>query len=191
MDGKTVENALKYIGELFRGRADGHGADHSVRVYRNVLKIAAHYEECDVTLVSVAAILHDVDDYKLFQTANNANARAFLVAEGVDFAVCERIIDIINAVSFSKNRDRAPESLEAAIVRDADRLDAIGAVGIARTFAYGGRNGRSQDESVKHFYDKLLLLQDMMNTGAAREMAEKRHAFMESFLAELDEECRP
>ena len=191
MDGKTVENALKYIGELFRGRADGHGADHSVRVYRNALKIAAHYEECDVTLVSVAAILHDVDDYKLLQTANNANARAFLEAEGVDFAARERIIDIINAVSFSKNRDRAPESLEAAIVRDADRLDAIGAVGIARTFAYGGRNGRSQDESVKHFYDKLLLLKDMMNTGAAREMAEKRHAFMESFLAELDEECRP
>ncbi len=188
MNEKTVENAKKYVEQLFRDRADGHGADHSIRVYRNALKITSSCEGCDVRLVSLAALLHDADDYKLFRTENNANARAFLNSQGVDAATQDRICEIINDVSFSKNRDKPPVSLEAAIVRDADRLDAIGAVGIARTFAYGGEHGRSQEESVKHFYDKLLLLKDMMNTAAARGMAEERHRFMEEFLAELEKE---
>ena len=97
-----------------------------------------------------------------------------------------RICAAINAVSFSRNRDRRPETPEGRIVQDADRLDALGAVGIARTFAYGGGHGRTPEESIAHFHEKLLLLKDMMNTEKAREIAEERHAFMEAFLREWD-----
>ena len=100
----------------------------------------------------------------------------------------DRICRIINSVSFSQNRGRRPETIEGQIVQDADRLDAMGAVGIARTFAFGGEHGRPLRESVQHFYDKLLLLRDLMNTGAGRELAEKRHIFLESFLREYLEE---
>ena len=100
----------------------------------------------------------------------------------------DRICEIINSVSFSKNRGRRPSSLEGMIVQDADRLDAIGAVGVARTFAFGGRHARSLESSVQHFYDKLLLLKAEMNTQKAKEIAEVRHAFMEVFLEEFDKE---
>ena len=96
----------------------------------------------------------------------------------------------INGVSFSQNKGRRPDTLEGQIVQDADRLDAIGAVGIARTFAYGGKHGRPLDSSIQHFYDKLLLLRETMNTAAARRMAEERHAFMESFLAAYHRETQ-
>ena len=94
----------------------------------------------------------------------------------------------INSVSFSKNRGKCPELLEGKIVQDADRLDAIGAIGIARTFAYGGKHGRSLDSSIEHFHEKLLLLKDMMHTEKAKKLAESRHAFMEEFLKEWDKE---
>ena len=79
-----IDNAKKYIEEIFRGKADGHGVDHTLRVYHNALSIAGHYEDCDTELVSLAALLHDVDDYKLFQTENNANARNFLEKQGLN-----------------------------------------------------------------------------------------------------------
>jgi len=94
----------------------------------------------------------------------------------------------INSVSFSRNRGRFPESLEGRIVQDADRLDAIGAIGIARTFAYGGKHGRTLDSSIGHFHEKLLLLKAMMHTEKAKELAESRHAFMEDFLKEWEKE---
>ena len=97
---------------------------------------------------------------------------------------------VINSVSFSKNRGKTPESIEGKIVQDADRLDAIGAIGIARTFAYGGRSGRTLEETLEHFDEKLLLLKDEMNTPEAKKMAEDRHVFMESFLKEYNRECR-
>ena len=100
----------------------------------------------------------------------------------------ERICRDIASVSFSKNRGRKPETLEGRIVQDADRLDAMGAVGIARTFAYGGEKGRPLKDSVSHFHEKLLLLKDLMNTEAGRALAEERHAFMLAFLAELEKE---
>ena len=100
----------------------------------------------------------------------------------------ERIITAINAVSFSRNRGKKPETLEGKTVQDADRLDAIGAVGIARTFAFGGEHGRSLDASIQHFYDKLLLLKDEMNTKSGRELAEDRHSFMVRFLEEYRKE---
>ena len=102
----------------------------------------------------------------------------------MDPDVTERIVAAINSVSFSKNKGRKPETLEGRIVQDADRLDAIGAVGIARTFAFGGKHERSLESSIGHFYEKLLLLKELMNTAKAKELAETRHAFMEEFLRE-------
>ena len=152
MDGVT-RDAVEYIRKLFDGNADGHGTEHTLRVWRNAMMIAETEPDCDRNIVSLAALLHDADDYKLFTTENNANARRFLEA-----------------------------------VQDADRLDAIGAVGIARTFAYGGRHGRTPEDSIMHFHEKLLLLKDMMNTRQAKAAAEEKHAFMETFLREWDAE---
>ena len=100
----------------------------------------------------------------------------------------ERVCQVIRCVSFSRNRDRRPETPEGMIVQDADRLDALGAVGAARTFAYGGEHGRPMSESVQHFYDKLLLLKDMMSTNTGKKLAEERHAFLEEFLSRYLEE---
>ena len=102
----------------------------------------------------------------------------------------EYICRVINAVSFSQNRGKRPESLEGMIVQDADRLDAIGAIGIARTFAFGGEHGRTLEATIQHFQDKLLLLKDEMNTETAKKIAESRHLFMVNFLQEFDEETK-
>ncbi len=187
MGNNLISSAIEYVRELFAGNSDGHGFDHAMRVYRNAVTIADG-EECDATVVALAALLHDADDPKIFVTRDNANARTFLDDAGVGPETAERVIRAINSVSFSKNRGKTPETAEGRIVQDADRLDAIGAVGIARTFAYGGAHGRSLDESVKHFHEKLLLLKDMMNTETGRRLAAVRHSFLEAFLRELEEE---
>ena len=181
---RIEKDALIYVRSLFEGNSDGHGFDHTYRVYRNAMKIAETEVACDPQVVALAAILHDADDYKLFSTENNANARAFLNTHDVPLETVERICETINAVSFQKNKGKRPETLEGQIVQDADRLDAIGAIGIARTFAFGGSHGRSLDSSIQHFHEKLLLLKDMMNTEGARKIAESRHAFMENYLKE-------
>ena len=188
MSTTIIENAKSYIEEIFSNNADGHDAAHSMRVYANAMKLAERYHECDNEVVALAALLHDVDDHKLFDTKDNANARAFLTSNDLGEKEIEQICVIINGVSFSKNRGMKPESIEGQIVQDADRLDAIGAVGIARTFAYGGKVGRSLDDSLQHFYDKLLLLKDMMNTEPARRLAKERHAVLEAFLQEWKKE---
>ena len=182
------DNAIDYIRDLFQDDAGGHGADHTMRVFRNAMMIAQLEPGCDRTLVMMGALLHDADDHKLFHTVNNANARAFLNMQHLSEDQIDEICRIINSVSFSQNQGKVPETLEAKIVQDADRLDAIGAIGVARTFAFGGEHGRSVSQSVQHFYDKLLRLKDMMNTDAARRIAEERHAFLEAFLDELYEE---
>ena len=188
MTEEIIEQALEYIKKLFQNNSDGHDAAHSIRVYTNARKIAEEYPECDLTVVSLAALLHDVDDHKLFNTVNNMNARTFLKDRQVADSVTERICEVINGVSFSKNRGKRPSTLEGQIVQDADRLDAMGAIGIARTFAYGGKVGRPLEDSLKHFDDKLLLLKDEMNTEAAKRIAEDRHKYMEEFLAEFHDE---
>ena len=188
MDQEIIERAKEYIREIFKNNADGHDFNHSIRVYENARNIAAGYPACDLLVVSLAALLHDVDDHKLFSTENNQNARAFLQDQSLGQNKIERICTVINAVSFSKNRGKRPESLEGQIVQDADRLDAIGAIGIARTFAFGGKNGRSIESSLQHFHDKLLLLKDEMNTEEAKRIAEIRHSYMEGFLTEMQEE---
>lgn len=175
-------------GRCFRGTVTGHDFGHTMRVYHIAMEIADAEPGCDKQIVALAALLHDADDDKLFASENNANARAFLNSQNVDEAAVQRICAAINSVSFSRNRARCPELPEGRIVQDADRLDAIGAIGIARTFAYGGKHGRSLDSSIEHFHEKLLLLRDMMHTEKAREIAETRHAFMEAFLKEWEKE---
>ena len=147
--------AIEYIKELQGKDSGGHDAAHSIRVYKNALVILDKEPACDRTVVLLAAILHDADDHKLCNNVNNENTRAFLARKGVSDDLTEEIVRTVNSVSFSKNRGKRPETLEGKIVQDADRLDAMGAIGIARTFAYGSDQCRSIEESVQHFYDKL------------------------------------
>ena len=185
---EIIEAAICYIRDLFAENADGHGFDHSMRVYRNALRIMETEPAADRLVVSLGALLHDADDNKLFHTESNGNARRFLREHGIRPDIEERICEAVNAVSFSRNRGRIPETIEGRIIQDADRLDAVGAIGIARTFAYGGKHGRTPEDSIAHFHEKLLLLKDLMNTEKAREMAESRHTFMEQFLREWERE---
>ena len=188
MTNALIAACIGYVEELFKGNADGHDLDHTMRVYRTALAIAKEEAACDLQVVSLAALLHDADDYKLFNTVDYANARRFLEGHGVDPLVIEKVIEAIDSVSFSKNRGKHPTTLEGKIVQDADRLDALGAIGIARTFAYGGKHGRDLASSVQHFYDKLFLLKDEMNTASGRRLAQERHRFMEVFMEEFQKE---
>ena len=188
MNDQLINETIAYVEQLFHNNAGGHDTEHMLRVCRNAMKIAEHEPDCDMDVVIFAALLHDVDDHKLFATENNANARAFMAARNIPEKQIERICRIIDSVSFSKNKDRRPDTIEAMIVQDADRLDAMGAVGIARTFAYGGEHGRQMADSLQHFHDKLLRLKDLMNTESGRRMAEERHAFLEAFLTEYARE---
>ena len=162
---QAIEDAKAYVQELFAGNADGHGADHTMRVYRNAMMITEDEPEADPEIVALAALLHDADDHKLFHTENNANARAFLAMQKMDAEKTDRICDAINAVSFSQNGGKQPETIEGRIVQDADRLDAIGAIGIARTFAFGGKHGRDLASSIDHFHEKLLRLKFPRSAG--------------------------
>lgn len=145
------EKAAAFVRELLGGDAGGHGTDHVVRVYQNAMRIAENEPGCDREIVALSALLHDADDHKLFHTENNANARRFLSENAVPADRTERIIEAINSVSFSQNQGKVPATLEGRIVQDADRLDAVGAIGIARTFSYGGAHGRSLEASVRIF----------------------------------------
>ena len=188
MDERIIDAAKDYIKSLFADNTDGHDAQHSIRVYHNALKIAKAYPDCNLMVVSLAALLHDADDHKLFNTQNNSNARTFLQSQGADSSMTEFVCEVICGVSFSKNKGKRPETIEGMIVQDADRLDAIGAIGIARTFAFGDKNGKTIDSSLQHFHDKLLLLKDEMNTDEAKRIAEHRHKYIVGFLTEINNE---
>lgn len=185
---KMIDSAKQFVESLFAGDYSGHDAEHTMRVYNNALLITEKEPGCDRLVVSLAALLHDVDDYKLFSTENNENARTFLKEQQMDPETIEQICEIINGVSFSKNRGVSPRTIEGKIVQDADRLDAIGAIGIARTFAYGGSHGRSIRESLKHFDEKLLLLKNEMNTEEGKRIAQARHEYMKVFVDEIERE---
>ena len=188
MEKTRIERAIEYISKLFQGNGDGHDLSHSLRVYKNAMLIAKAEGQGEEEMIALSALLHDCDDHKLFHTENNANARSFLEQEKLPAEVIEEICKNINSVSFSKNRGKAPETIEGKIVQDADRLEAIGAVGIARCFQFGGSYGRSLENSIEHFYEKLLLISKELNTPAARKMAEKRDKLMQDFLKEWGEE---
>lgn len=182
--------AIEYINALFKDNSDGHDVDHTMRVFNLAIGITKDYPESDLFLISMSALLHDVDDHKLFQTENNQHAREFLKSHHVEEENIEKVCQITNEISFSHNQKKKPTSLEAMIVQDADRLDAMGAIGVARAFAYGGKNGRPLSSSIQHFHDKLLLLKDMMNTETGKKMAEFRHQFLLDFLKEYEKETR-
>ena len=202
-----IENALEYIKELFSGDSSGHDYYHTVRVYKLAVEIAKQ-ENVDVNIVQLAALLHDVDDSKLSPETHDTkkNAVDFMAANKVDVEVMEAVCKIIEEVSFAGTDSVVPSTIEGKCVQDADRLDAMGAIGIARTFAYGGSRGRTlydpdispqmgmgkeeyqknqNTTSINHFYEKLLLLKDMMNTAMGKKLAEHRQAVMEEFLVEF------
>ena len=168
----------------------------------------AKQENADVKTVQLAALLHDVDDIKLSLDtyATKKNAVDFMMANKVDEEIIKVVCKIIDEVSFAGTDSVVPDTIEGKCVQDADRLDALGAIGIARTFAYGGSRGRkiydpeikpkmgmnkeeyrnNQDStSINHFYEKLLFLKDMMNTTEGRKLAEHRQAVMQEFLNEF------
>ena len=185
---QTINAAKQYVKGLFANDFGGHGVDHTIRVYQNALEIAKSESACNMFVVCMAALLHDADDHKLFNTQNNQNARAFLADQGVSQNEIDMICEVINCISFSQNKGLTPQTLEGKIVQDADRLDAIGAIGIARTFAFGGAKNRSLDNSLEHFDEKLLLLYDLLSTEEAKRIALPRHQFLMSFYKQFKEE---
>ncbi len=199
-------DAENYVKELFAGDAGGHDWFHTMRVTRTA-KALAQKTGADPLITALAALLHDADDRKLFDGdgASLPHAAAFLAEHGVPADVSARVLTAITEVSFKGTDSVVPSSPEGKCVQDADRLDAMGAVGIARAFAYGGSRGRAiwdpaepratetdgktyerrVSSSVNHFYEKLLLLKDMMNTDEAKRAAERRDRFMRRFLEEF------
>jgi uncharacterized protein len=202
-----IESAIKYVEEIFADDCSGHDYHHTMRVYRLAMKIAEN-ENADMLIVQLAALLHDVDDIKLSPETHTTkkNAVDFMRRNGVNDAVVTSVCRIIAEVSFAGTDSVVPSTIEGKCVQDADRLDAIGAIGIARTFAYGGSKGRKiydpdikplinmneedyrtnlNSTSINHFYEKLLILKDLMTTESAKKIAEHRQAVMEKYLEEF------
>ena len=201
---QIIQKTAEYVKTEFERDSSGHDWWHIHRVWKNALAICQH-EQADVFTVELAALLHDLDDWKL--NPSNAEtpvrAAAWLRQMDVDPTVSAHVCEIITHLSYKgagvKNKI---STIEGQIVQDADRLDAIGAVGIGRAFAYGGHAGRplydpdkppqmhqsfeqyknSQSATINHFYEKLLLLKERMNTPTAKKIAEQRHTYMEKFL---------
>lgn len=201
---RVFDSAKMYIEALFKGDGSGHDFHHSMRVHDAAVAIQKR-EGGDLGIIRLTALLHDADDRKLFDTVDYGNARGFMDSMSISGETQDAVIHAISQISFKGRDTVTPDTLEGRIVQDADRLDAIGAIGIGRAFAYGGSRGRlmhspgsnpRQDMSemeycsgegttIDHFHEKLLLLRDMMNTPTARSLAEGRHAFMLSFLEEF------
>ena len=188
-----IEKTKAFAREVFAGDASGHDFDHTLRVFHMATRLARE-EGADLQIVQLAALLHDVDDRKLSPDTCEGKLRAvtFLRDLGVDEGVIQTIVDIIARISFSAQLP-PPESLEGKCVQDADRLDAMGAIGIARTFAYGGSRGRRMHDplrqdaqaTIEHFYEKLLLLKDSMHTATGQRLAQQRDQYMREFLEQF------
>ena len=203
-----IENTKSFVRQKLQGAESGHDWFHTQRVYNNALLIAKG-ENCDLFVVQLGALLHDVADSKFYngdETVGPKLAWEFLESENVPEDIVMQVVNIIENISFKGgNFEKHFQSAELAIVQDADRLDAIGAIGIARTFNYGGFMNRaifdpsiapnlkmtkeeykkSDSPTLNHFYEKLLLLKDKMNTPTGKRIAQERHAFMETFLAQF------
>ncbi len=205
---RVVRATEEFVRNYFESESSGHDWWHIYRVRNLALKIAKR-EGGDLFLIEMAALLHDLDDWKLNEGSEESKIKKWLTSIGFSEEKTTEIIHIVGQVSFKgAGVETRATSIEAQIVQDADRLDAIGAIGIARTFAYGGNRGRlihhpdSKPEmhssfeeykkttapTINHFYEKLLLLKNRMNTETAKKMAEKRHRFMEVFLKQFFEE---
>lgn len=207
-----IDNTILFVKKQLENAEAGHDWFHVERVYRNALYIAQD-EACDLTVVKLAALLHDVADSKFHPDASGGDetigpkiARAFLESQEVSEAIISHVVNIIENLSFKGgNFEKNFNSKELEIVQDADRLDAIGAIGIARAFNYGGFKNRpmynsaiapklnmskeeykkSEAPTINHFYEKLLLLKDKMNTQTGKRIAEQRHRFMQDFLSQF------
>lgn len=209
--GKIIDQTAAYVQSKLHGEGSGHDWWHVYRVWRNAVHICKE-ENADLFIVQLAALLHDIADWKFHEGNENIGpkiAQEWLekmnVSEDIIFHVCE----IIKDISFKGASVKTPmKTIEGMIVQDADRLDAIGAIGIGRAFSYGGHKGsemynldvkpemhqsfeqykNNTGSTINHFYEKLLLLKDLMNTKTAREIANERHMFMEQFLDRFFEE---
>lgn len=202
-----IEKAKQFVKTLQGKDGSGHDYFHVQRVLNMALRIAAEEKDADLGITALIALLHDADDRKLSpDTCENLdNARAFLSDNQISLEKTEYILQGIRQISFKGTDSVMPDSIEAKCVQDADRLDAIGAIGIGRAFAFGGSRDRvmydpdqppvpdmdgatyvkTQGPTINHFYEKLLLLKDMMNTETGKAMAAHRHGFMEQFLKEF------
>jgi uncharacterized protein len=203
-----INKTILFVKEKLENAEGGHDWFHIQRVYKNALLIAKG-EACDETVVKLGALLHDIADSKFHggdETVGPKVAREFLENEGVSETVISHVIQIIDNISFKGGKaEKTFSSIELDIVQDADRLDAIGAIGIARAFNYGGFKNRvmynpqiapnlhmtkeeyksSHAPTINHFYEKLLLLKDKMNTETGKQIAQERHHYMEGFLAQF------
>lgn len=206
-----IEKAAEFVRKSLEGAEGGHDWWHIYRVWQLSKRIAMT-EDVDVFVVELGALLHDIADSKFHdgdEEIGPRTARRFLESSGVDADTVSHVERIVASISFKgEGHVQAFRSPELDVVQDADRLDAMGAIGIARTFNYGGYKNRrlydpdippnrnmtreeykrSDAPTLNHFYEKLLLLRDRMNTVTGREMADRRHAFMERFLEEFYEE---
>lgn len=202
---QLVTETENYIKAIFENEGSGHDWWHIHRVRYLALKIAK-IEGGNRFLVEMAALLHDIDDWKINGNKAASQAELWLKKLKISEPETKNILEIIDQVSFKGAEvETKTTSIEAKIVQDADRLDAIGAIGIARTFTYGGNKGRTiynpdikpelhkdfesykktTAPTINHFYEKLLLLKNRLNTPTAIELAEKRHIFMEQFLEQF------
>jgi len=203
-----IDKTIQFVKQKLENAEGGHDWFHIERVYKNALLIAKE-EDCDLTVVQLGALLHDIADSKFHdgdETIGPKTARFFLEKENVDEATIQHVIAIIENISFKGgNFEKKFTSKELEIVQDADRLDAIGAIGIARTFNYGGFKNRalynpeilpnltmskeeyknSESPTLNHFYEKLLLLKDKMNTQTGKKIALERHVYTENFLSQF------
>lgn len=208
MKENIIELARAYVENKFENEYSGHDYFHTLRVFNMATNIAKS-EGADIEMVQLAALLHDVDDRKISPQTykKQTNARSFLKLNSVDDIRIESICQIIREISFGAN-DSAPTTLESKCVQDADRLDAIGAIGIARAFAYGGNHNRhmyhpeikpqlnmtkeeyvkSESTTINHFYEKLFKLTDLMNTNTAKSIAIERDKYMKQFVLEFMDE---
>ena len=207
-----IKSTIAFVKKTLADAEGGHDWFHIERVYKNSLLIAKN-ESVDEFVVALGALLHDIADSKFYdgdETVGPKLARDFLFKHNVDSAIIEHVIQIIENISFKSSLEGATQfkSAELNVVQDADRLDAIGAIGIARTFNYGGFKNRaiynpeispnlnmtkteykaSRAPTINHFYEKLLLLKDKMNTKTGKHLAEKRHEFMQLYLKQFFDE---
>ena len=204
---EMIEKCKQIVVEIYNKFDASHDFAHIERVMKNAEEILATEPSANEEVVRLAVLLHDIEDAK-YKSDDNPSVLEILQAIGVDDELSQKVLACIESVSFSGGNAKEITSIDGAIVRDADRLDAIGAIGIARTFAFGGARGRKlydtdemirenmseteyrgkETASVTHFYEKLLLLKDLMVTEEGKRLAEQRHDYMEGFLKQLDRE---
>ncbi|WP_214794714.1 MULTISPECIES: HD domain-containing protein [unclassified Exiguobacterium] len=184
---EMIQTTKQFVEQIHENDHSGHDSAHIERVVRLVERLMED-EPVDKTVLILAAYLHDVEDHKLGRP--KGLVKQHLNAIDITDEQANLVLTLIDEVSFSKGRE--PTTRESEILQDADRLDAIGAIGIARTFQFAGSRGTpldlSEESAIQHFHDKLLKLAPMMHTAKAKQLAMSRHAFMQQFLEQFHEE---